>query len=950
MEVLRLKADHCYTIKLVATNSDNISAISDAIRIQTLPTSEPVHTLGDAEHELPAILQYPLSSPPHPHQYIQSRDVSTAQQSSSRSVADRRSSPPTHTVPESTREFAPSSDTDDEGSSDVLRNLTQTLESLKVQRKESENQIDEEEADAKMHHSSLVDERDKLRHLLKEKEESSADLRRHGNQLDKLNRAAQSRRTAKQKALQTKKSRRQKLKNDASKWDAELSMIATSIKSLQKDLMDLSASRTNEMIHLRKALSADQISIKTIEDEIRLKGAQIKEIEQRRDQLSDFRVQQHDSDKDEVDNIKGDIWEAKYQALQSHLQSLWSALQQSKHEEQQAEEHLSWWMANREISFDHFSTHPFAERPSALRPAGTGRPEYEQLNSALHSDQMGNRSLGSHLPPPPPYQPNSGLFQERIDQQASPFERSARSALSADHGFPGDSVIGPAANDLLPSYLLRDDDTTSRDEISTTSREADKDVDNHFIHHSFHNSDVSIRGLNTPVSASSKNGSVFTSPHNSTQNVSIFRAEGDSQSLNPANNTVPTRQGSDSIAQPIGRFANLFSSPFGRQRGKSNGHGPPALGTLKQGQSQSFPRHIEQEVLDTSGLRRRRGSHDTWANPVAGLLGRNSISPESPIDRARTASGRSARLNVFKPRMQTLDSGFPSQEPSSPRPSSTYSYDQPFGRTSNEGPNIWGPVGDALHSRGGSANITHVASWSRDASRRTSLGQKSFTNLSLGSTPLDAQDLSRASSKHRTEQAPIGTRPVAQPPLVPRLNPTAPSFKTLFSRSDGRKAAKAEKSSGKNVELVKRRENEGLEADNSDLTDDASPAQSRMSRDAQSIATAASTADSRDSFEHNNAGTTSDSPTPRETLMQKITRKSSSSKFNVPWSKDRGMFSKRAGEPSASGDNDDGSSEVRVSDGTSAPHTPREEKRAWTSIRRKPKKGYEKESEGEAHD
>ena len=77
--------------------------------------------------------------------------------------------------------------------------------------------------------------------------------------------------------------------------------------------------------------------------------------------------------------------------------------------------------------------------------------------------------------------------------------------------------------------------------------------------------------------------------------------------------------------------------------------------------------------------------------------------------------------------------------------------------------------------------------------------------------------------------------------------------------------------------------------------------------------------------------------------MQKITRKSSSSKFNVPWSKDRGLFSKR--EPTAACETEaDTSSEGNLGRSSdSAPHTPREEKggRAWTSIRRKSKKGVE---------
>lgn len=80
--------------------------------------------------------------------------------------------------------------------------------------------------------------------------------------------------------------------------------------------------------------------------------------------------------------------------------------------------------------------------------------------------------------------------------------------------------------------------------------------------------------------------------------------------------------------------------------------------------------------------------------------------------------------------------------------------------------------------------------------------------------------------------------------------------------------------------------------------------------------------------------------------MQKITRKSSSGKFNVPWGKERGLFSKRAGEPSTPGDFDeDASSENQLGKSVeSSGSTPQQEKSgrsslSWPNIRRKSKKG-----------
>ena len=83
--------------------------------------------------------------------------------------------------------------------------------------------------------------------------------------------------------------------------------------------------------------------------------------------------------------------------------------------------------------------------------------------------------------------------------------------------------------------------------------------------------------------------------------------------------------------------------------------------------------------------------------------------------------------------------------------------------------------------------------------------------------------------------------------------------------------------------------------------------------------------------------------------MQKITRKSSSSKFNVPWSKDRaggGLFSKRAGEPSTPGEIDeDTSSEGLLGKSVESPGGTLQQEKfgrtslSWPNIRRKSRKG-----------
>jgi hypothetical protein len=116
-----------------------------------------------------------------------------------------------------------------------------------------------------------------------------------------------------------------------------------------------------------------------------------------------------------------------------------------------------------------------------------------------------------------------------------------------------------------------------------------------------------------------------------------------------------------------------------------------------------------------------------------------------------------------------------------------------------------------------------------------------------------------------------------------KLNPTAPTFqvKSLFSRSSAdKKSDRTPKSKGKETD-----QNASLEGDKE------SPPSSRKSRDAPSLSTLGGDTASdagRESLEHTTSRTPSEfggsatASAPRESFMQKLTRKSSATKFNFP--------------------------------------------------------------------
>lgn len=538
--------------------------------------------------------------------------------------------------------------------------------------------------------------------------------------------------------------------------------------------------------------------------------------------------------------------------------------------------------------------------------------------------------------------------------------QNTETEISVDGG-----ALSPAANDLLPSYLFRDEDAASR-RFSGTGKGYESiggKGPEYFVVQGASITDAGTHGPHTPASARSRAGSLFSSPHDSLHNLQNYLphaasfAESDPQSKNSTGTSFhPTTAAETNLMAPS-RIASLFTTTFNRQRGKLSANEPPSLGALKQRESQSFPRNQQAETLDPIGSRRRRGSYGNWANPVAGLLNRSATGPNSPptnngLISARAGSGRRSRLNMFGSKFDGTDSIGLVGDIS--RPSSTYSYDLGLGMPSSESQRYVWQAPEILPNRNfslGGGWSMGGSPWSRGQSRRTSMQHGSTSNLSIGSTPLDLDSYPDSLVKQVPEQLPIGTRPQSsQRSATPRLNPAAPTFKTLFGRGDAKRSAKVDKSADKSTEKFENKDFEKLDREETEVQpEESSPANPRLSRDAQSVTTTTSIADSHESLDHSTSGTPSEAVNPawaKETLMQKITRKSSSSKFNVPWAKERsGLFSnKKSGEPSTPDEsNEDTMSEYQLGKSVDSMGSTAQEKGSrgalsWPNIRRKSKK------------
>ena len=840
---------------------------------------------------------------------------------------------------------------DEDESPETIQKLTERLSFLRSEKERVDRETAEEEEESRSNIAELTKERDRLKQEYKEKEEASSELRRHGNQLDKLNRAAQSRKAAKEKQLHQKKADRQKIKDDIARWEKEIIEMRQDTAEMERAKDEVVAAKERDVAEMRKGIAEDLAAIKILEEEIREKGAQIKVLEKKQEKLNSNASD--DQEHTRIERETDEAWEARMQVMQAQIGSLWQTLQQTQMEQQQADEHLAWWMAKRARNPEQFAPIPSLDFAVPLQHSRSRKSRQPSSRTSTISSPSASFP-GGYSVASPFFNMSNGTTGPPLSERLGP-QTDAKMLT-------GGGPMSPAANNLLPSNLFQDNDLTSQRLVDGIGQGSvgNNGASELFLGHAGTNSDTSAFGPHTPGSTGSRTGSIFSSPQDNSQNLQGYQSrqdpfmEGDQHSIHSTSAPFNPSIAADSNPLTTSRLANLFSSTFNRQRGKPGIQEAPLLGTLKQGQSQSFPRNMEQDALDSDGNRRRRGSHGNWANPMSGLLNRNNPTPDgSGLINARTGSGRRSRLNMFAPKIDGMESTAFADHASSSRPSSTYSYDQILARPSNESQRFGWPAPETIPNRSSPLGAhSHWASgpWSRAPSRRPSVQHGSTSNLSIGSTPLDPDGYPGSFTKPNYEQAPIGTRPQSnQRPITPSLNPAAPSFKTLFTRGDARKSGKREKSGGRMIDGTKDRDSEKGETEDAESVYESSPQNPRLSRDAQSITTAASNADSHESFDRSTSGAPSEAVTPsgpKETLMQKITRKSSSSKFNVPWGKERGLFSKRTGEPSTPGELDeDASSENQLGKSVeSSGSTPQQEKAgrsslSWPNIRRKSKKG-----------
>lgn len=329
IQVTGLKPGHFYNIRVIASNAANFSTLGPLIRLRTLPATS-ITTNGalvenneglitESNHNEAAAIHTSSTQiePTATQQMIRENSGGIGQ--SKRIVPGRRTVPAT-----SGNEQSPSH-TAIEGDG-CLETLTKKLDSLRREQQELDRQILEEEEDTKRATADLARERDRLKQTLKEKEDGNAELKRQGNLLNKQQKNAQSRKAQKERLLNAKKAERQKMKDEISRWDREVTDIRQELEDIIQEKAELIANKDREVSNIRTSIAEDQTAIKSLEEDIRATGSQIKALEKDREKLSDGGDEEQSLAAREKQEDQA--WELHAQSIQLHLSGLWQTLQQ----------------------------------------------------------------------------------------------------------------------------------------------------------------------------------------------------------------------------------------------------------------------------------------------------------------------------------------------------------------------------------------------------------------------------------------------------------------------------------------------------------------------------------------------------------------------------------------------------------------------------------------------
>ncbi|PQE22740.1 Fibronectin type III domain-containing protein [Rutstroemia sp. NJR-2017a BVV2] len=760
--------------------------------------------------------------------------------------------------------------------------------------------------------SLLSKEKEEKTQIYKEKEEASERLRKEVNTLERQNRDSQTRKSRKEKALQSKQAERKKMQDDQKRWKKELSDMEAERESWRREKEEIGANVETKREELRESIRAAREKLDQLGKDIERKGLQIKKLEEeRQNQAGAFNEEErHLWDTDERNQ---DIaWEQANIATYGRIRNLQSRHTQLQNEFENAQAQYA-HLYNRQaanplmyhgnssgVDFDPNNTQGKAKsrrqrnRKSRGNTVSSPPTAFQNLDSQFTSTgAFSNFHMSSPGYVAPPLYMDLAMSN---DTDLVPLQGHFGGMTEADiQALTAGAPLSPTATSLLPSSLFNDDDLPSPGEGDSAYG---PDLPRAF-------SPVNQRN-DTQSPGSSRSASLLSSPHASSHNLAKYGVKSHDYGFDNEQRSLDspgTKYGV--IGSPARKdqtpshrnFGSMFTSLIKSDKSSQEGL---ALGSLKPGQSHSFPRSTDEP--EASANRHRRIS---FSSGWPGFLNRSATVGESsegngPAPARSSGMRRQLGFNMFGSRNEDPLVLRSARDPSSSRPVSIASSDLPRPST-DSAPFGWGAAIDGNINKNSPLatnwSINAPQTWSANPSRRPSVHAVS-TGMTSGIASEDDEKLPRETLRIQSSPPPagvIGTRPLSSHnPFAARLNPTAPKFElpqtsepvlTRFLRSS--------KGKGKAIASDSNSERPST-AEDVQQAIQSSPSESRKSRDTPSLHTQNSMAESIDSLERIPSNTNSDAPKDKESSIHRLWRKGSSSKFSFQ-GKDSGLFSRKKG-------------------------------------------------------
>ncbi|PSR79804.1 hypothetical protein BD289DRAFT_441850 [Coniella lustricola] len=929
--VTGLKPSHFYNVRVIAVGANSFQAGSRTVRLRTFgrdgrpqlgnsrlpPNFDPEdhgHTWmqreagdenGPPRSPVPGIesATLPDGAP------MLTREPSAPGQLPRRNTVGRRHSP-------SVGSMDPRPGRKDSTSESEIRELGEKFSTIKKELEDTIALMAKEEEDSKRLLDELEQERQQKKAEQKKKEEQTEKLKKEMGTTDRAMRSALQKKAQLEKEVKAKQAERARYEDGMAKMDKQMQEWRKERESYNEQMKRIEQESAVKNKELRETNDQLQAECSQMETDLKCKREQVRQLEEARKRLpggeQDADWLQQDAERRREWARRQSEWinklhkeEQKGRELDASLSSIHAALAQIPqatlalhHQANTSGADFDLAAQNQQLKRRSHHSNSFSN--VGISPA----PQYTALEPPHHSI-FGSRGAPPGLGP---------LLLEPIPryEQNDDDDDEYRSLMA-------DAPLSPSATKLLPSNIFTDDEHDEHDEPDEPDSPMSDDVPAGAAAAAAGAAPTSpfaplqsASPDNDPQSpGSGYSASIMSSPHGSMQSLqysSFPSDDAERQSLNSQTGNF-TAMGQP----PTNRLASLFN--FQRGKPAKAQDEPPELGSLKPGQSRSFPRQMGGE-LDGSSSRRRINLSSF------NVFNRNSVGPDSTDAYPTQTGGAGFSNESFLPfGGSRAMSGVFDRDQSSPRPASIASADRV--RPSTDSSSLWPPQDQSVFPRSrlvwspdnnnssssnnnnsnNSNNSNNNSSnnnnnnnnnsnsnnnaWSRNPSRRPSIhGSPSALQTTLASADDEILD-DEALLDPQVSPSQVGVigRPgPMKKSLVKALNPAAPSFMgNIFKPKDGSKdksRAKGKETNG-NADEPQPGASSLLGIDSPEER-----SESRQSRQSLSVQSRTSVCESHDSLslDQSLSNTPSDvfkEPSSPDNVVRKLFRKGSSSKFSL---------------------------------------------------------------------